>query len=84
MTNFYEVLSALGDVDINVEGKVEKDGTFSAKVTLGRKGSKIKKEIDLIDISREEKSSEDLSDKMLKSAFGSDFDTTVGTPKVVR
>lgn len=99
--NFYEFLKSF---NLQVEGKMEKDGTFSA--TISAEPKQQKKEIELININRKspkrkslpkvllnddvadtlEKNREmvDLSKKMLKSAFGEDFDTSVGTPKVVR
>lgn len=99
--NFYEFFKSF---NLQVEGKIEKDGTFLA--TLSAEPKQQKKEIELIDINRKspkrkslpkaipddnvtdtlEKNREivDLSKKMLKSAFGEDFDTSVGTPKVIR
>ena len=98
--NFYEFFKSF---NLQVEGKIEKDGTFLA--TLSAEPKQAKTEIELIDISRKpkrkslpkaipdddvtdtlEKNREmvDLSKKMLKSAFGEDFDVSVGTPKVVR
>lgn len=99
--NFYELFQ---NFDLKVEGKMDKDGTFSA--TISAEPKRQKKEIELININRKspkrkslpkaipdddvadtlEKNREmvDLSKKMLKSAFGEDFDTSVGTPKVIR